>query len=328
MLLSPSDSHTIEGNLLRGLSHCHGNDVMGALDKIPLNSKLLYLHAYQALVWNKVVSKRFAEFGHSVLIGDLVMLPKGEKGNAVPSVADNENGGDKKNEDTDKWVAKRQQKFARLHYVETESEVAKFTIFNVVMPVPGHDVPMPKHPSLVEAYQSVLTVDGISSFEDFKSKHESYSLAGDVRKVAARPLDLTWRLIQYDDPDKDLQISDADVLDGKEEIKSDSQPKEENGHLHHGLILSMSLKSSMYATMALREITRTDTGKASQTSLSQKHQYKKEVETENGVASKRNAGNDVDEEKVPEKKSKGEGELEKVKKDDPSEKQGLDSDMS
>ena len=40
----------------------------------------------------------------------------------------------------------------------------------------------------------------------------------------------------------------------------------------------------MYATMALREITRTDTGKASQTSLSQKHQYKKEVETENGVA--------------------------------------------
>ena len=40
----------------------------------------------------------------------------------------------------------------------------------------------------------------------------------------------------------------------------------------------------MYATMALREITRTDTGKASQTSLSQKHQYKKEVETQNGVA--------------------------------------------
>ena len=44
--------------------------------------------------------------------------------------------------------------------------------------------------------------------------------------------------------------------------------------------------------------------------------------------SKRNAGNDVDEEKVLEKKSKGEGELEKVKRDDPSEKQGLDSDMS
>ena len=81
---------------------------MGALDKIPLNSKLLYLHAYQALVWNKVVSKRFAEFGHSVLVGDLVMLPKGERGNAVPSEPDNDNGGDKKNEDTDKWVAKRQ----------------------------------------------------------------------------------------------------------------------------------------------------------------------------------------------------------------------------
>ena len=41
--------------------------------------------------------------------------------------------------------------------------------------------------------------------------------------MAARPLDLTWRLIQYDDPEKDLQISDADVLDGKVEMKSDSQ---------------------------------------------------------------------------------------------------------
>ena len=44
------------------------------------------------------------------------MLPKGEKGNAVPpSVADNENGGDKKNEDTDKWVAKRQV-WSTLHF--------------------------------------------------------------------------------------------------------------------------------------------------------------------------------------------------------------------
>ena len=48
-----------------------------------------------------------------------------------------------------------------------------------------------RHPSLVEAYQSVLTVDGISGFEDFKSKHESYSLAG----MDTNPFVITYILL-------------------------------------------------------------------------------------------------------------------------------------
>lgn len=32
----------------------------------------MYLHSYQSLIWNKVVSRRLIEFGLKVLPGDLV----------------------------------------------------------------------------------------------------------------------------------------------------------------------------------------------------------------------------------------------------------------
>ena len=44
--------------------------------------------------------------------------------------------------------------------------------------------------------------------------------------------------------------------------------------MHQGLVLSLTLKSSMYATMALREITRTDTGKAQQRNFTMDHSKK------------------------------------------------------
>ena len=138
---------------------CHENDPKGALDRIPRNARWLYLHAYQALVWNRAVSKRFEAFGSAVLVGDLVMLPKGERGNAVPMAEADEppappeerekgEGEDDKEGDgppnPERWTSKRRDKLSRLAYVESEEEAAKFTLFDVVMPVPGHDIPMPR----------------------------------------------------------------------------------------------------------------------------------------------------------------------------------------
>lgn len=37
----------------------------------------MYLHAYQSLIWNKVVSRRVKEFGLKVLPGDLVEVEDG-----------------------------------------------------------------------------------------------------------------------------------------------------------------------------------------------------------------------------------------------------------
>ena len=127
---------------------------------MPRNARWLYLHAYQALVWNRAVSKRFDKFGSTVLVGDLVMLPKGERGNAValdmrPDEIGDKEPGPKVKEETkeeaeteannpERWATKRRDKLSRLAYVESEEQAANFTVFDVVMPVPGHDIPMPR----------------------------------------------------------------------------------------------------------------------------------------------------------------------------------------
>jgi tRNA pseudouridine13 synthase len=47
-------------------------NLQGALDIVPRNTMLMYVHAYQSFVWNKIVSKRIKEFGLKPIVGDLV----------------------------------------------------------------------------------------------------------------------------------------------------------------------------------------------------------------------------------------------------------------
>lgn len=44
-----------------------------ALQTLPRNHRMLYMHAYQSFVWNQAVSMRLKKFGPVVLIGDIVI---------------------------------------------------------------------------------------------------------------------------------------------------------------------------------------------------------------------------------------------------------------
>ena len=75
-----SQSKAIESVLLQGLAkHKDGNFEAG-LSHLQRNTKLLYLHAYQSMIWNKAVSQRIKRFGFQVLVGDMVLMPEENKG--------------------------------------------------------------------------------------------------------------------------------------------------------------------------------------------------------------------------------------------------------
>lgn len=63
-----------------------------------------------------------------------------------------------------------------------------------------------------------------------------------------------------------FQLSDLDILKQKNEIQNNADGT------YDALVLQMSLRSSMYATMAIRELTRMDTGKTYQSKLTSEHQ--------------------------------------------------------
>jgi tRNA pseudouridine13 synthase len=83
----------------------------------------MYLHAYQSFIWNEAVSKRIELYGLAPCIGDLVQSAKNRR--------------NKSNEDSGKTAV----------YITSEN-INSFTIEDVVLPLPGHDVLYPKNKSI------------------------------------------------------------------------------------------------------------------------------------------------------------------------------------
>lgn len=148
------------------------------------------------------------------------------------------------------------------------------------MPLPGKDVAYPGG-VLGERYREFLKLDGLDP-DNFSSKHKyahsfrnvshadlltlcffprDYNLSGSYRKIVLKPKELSWSVLRYTDPDVPLAQSDEDKLIGKEPPVID-----ENGKFI-ALQVNLQLSTAAYATMALREVTKTETSSHYQTSL-------------------------------------------------------------
>jgi tRNA pseudouridine13 synthase len=75
--------------------------------------RLMYLHAYQSYIWNEATSKRIELFGLKVCVGDLVK-DKNDKDNILVLADDN---------------------------------IIHYNIYDVVLPLPGHNVIYPNNQS-------------------------------------------------------------------------------------------------------------------------------------------------------------------------------------
>ncbi|XP_051889897.1 pseudouridylate synthase 7 homolog isoform X2 [Pristis pectinata] len=212
----------VEGQLLRGLAKYGMKNIVSAFGMIPRNNRLMYIHSYQSYVWNNIVSKRIEEYGLKAMPGDLVL--KG--GTAVPI---------------------------------QESDVEKYTIHDVVLPLPGFDVLYPKH-KIGKAYEEMMAADGLD-INNMRHKIRDYSLSGAYRKIIIHPQNVTWEILVYDDKKIPLVQTDVEKLEGVPLPKSSKDGKLK------ALKMDFSLPPSTYATMAIREVLKMDTSIKNQTQL-------------------------------------------------------------
>ncbi|KAK6631791.1 hypothetical protein RUM43_013855 [Polyplax serrata] len=238
-------NHTIEAQLLQGLVKHGKNAYINALDCIPRNVRLLYLHAYQSFIWNKIVSRRIREFGKVVIQGDLIL-----NSNEVQSF------------DEENQVGNSQEILESQSAVRPlcKEETSNFKITDIVHPLPGYNVAYPNN-IIKEWYDELLKEDGLTS-ENFKQSVRKYSLSGTYRHIVKKMNDMSWYICYYSNPEDDLILSDMDILN--ERTLETTTESDKN---FKAVVLRFSLESSTYATMALREILKVDTSSSHQATL-------------------------------------------------------------
>ncbi|VDB85446.1 unnamed protein product [Peniophora sp. CBMAI 1063] len=239
-------------------------NALGALSTIPRNLRLMYVHAYQSYVWNAIVSERIKTYGHEKPIpGDLVLEASKQGGGDDMDVDDGgEDEEGKPGKSRRKWVPPRVKTL-------TAEDCDNFSIFDVVMPLPGKDVAFPGG-ALGEKYKEYLRRDGLDP-DNFHRRQKEYSLSGSYRSILHLPKALSYEILRYTDPDVALAQADEDRLLGYDPPVITPDGK------FIALQIRLTLGTAAYATMALREVTKTDTSSHIQTELTQKsedQQYK------------------------------------------------------
>lgn len=224
--------------ILSHLSKKEG-DYFGGIMQIPRNLRIMYGHAYQSYVWNSVASRRYELFGHTIVAGDLVI-----KG--TTNEADDEIQEDVKTD------------FVRAKPVtQEEIDAKKYSAWDVVLPTPGYDILYPENEQLRQVYVDVMNSDGLDPFSMARSVRE-FSYAGSYRHLFAQVGNLEYVVRKYTETTDQLVLTDLDVLKSGPTAERILPGKEGP---KTAVIVKMQLGVSSYATMALRELMKSDTAR-------------------------------------------------------------------
>lgn len=247
-----------ESNIIRHLSR-HRDDYAGALQTVQRNMKLMYIHAYQSLVWNFAVGERWRLFGNKVVEGDLVMVNEHKDKSGIMKIdevdADGEvviqPSGDDRAHDIDDVFERARPLTAE------EASSGSYSIFDLVLPQPGFDV---VYGNMIDFYKTFMASEQGGRLDplDMRRKHRDYSLSGSYRKVLAR-IDPGYEVEVKAYSNDDEQFVETDLAriqagsDGTSPDRVVRAKKHEEGD-KVAVILKLQLGSSQYATMALREL--------------------------------------------------------------------------
>ncbi|WFD32212.1 tRNA pseudouridine(13) synthase [Malassezia sp. CBS 17886] len=165
-------------------------------EQIPRSLRLMYVHAYQSYLWNRLVSERVRRFGaRAPVVGDMVEVA----GEASP-------------------------------HILTDADVGSCSMDDVVMPMPGTEVALPDDGWLAELYRALLAVDGLTPASLGTSRQPEYRLKGAYRKIIQKPRAFTAEVLAYSDPDVPLAYTDEECLLGGAYVGDDAGDAQGGGH--------------------------------------------------------------------------------------------------
>ena len=207
-----------ETNIIRHLTKKgQSNDYLGALQNIQRNLRLMYVHAYQSLVWNVAASERWKRFGPTVIEGDLVLIDEhaDKTETVIKKEYIDEDGEAIVHPAAEDRAADPDDMFTRARPLsKEEAESGSYTIFDIVLPTPGYDILYPAN-EMERFYQDFMGSErggGLDPY-DMRRKWKDVSLSGSYRKLLAKPgKDISFEVRVYNDDDEQFVETDLDRL--------------------------------------------------------------------------------------------------------------------
>lgn len=219
-----------EANIIRHLGRKQ-NDYVGALQTIPRNLRLMYVHAYQSLVWNFALGERWRLYGDKVVEGDLVLVNEFKEQDGETST-----GAHRVGEDVDTTVdadgeaiilpdstgdgaVSADSVFERARALTAEEAASgRYGIFDIVLPLPGYDIIYPPN-AVGEFYKSFMASErggGLDPY-DMRRKWKDVSLSGGYRKMMSRMGEkYMFEVRKYTDDNEQFVKTDLDRLRRRE----------------------------------------------------------------------------------------------------------------
>lgn len=188
-------------------------DFAGAVTHITRGLRSMYLHAYQSHVWNHAASLRYTLHGTTVVAGDLV-ITDAESQPSAAEVSRDQDGDEIINpvDDEEGFTPLRARPLT-----EEEASSGKYTIHDIVLPSPGHDVIYPKN-EIGEFYKEFMGREENGSLDPLKMRRlrREFSLPGRYRKLMQRFLaepSVQVRLYEHDT--EQMHPTDMDLIKGQ-----------------------------------------------------------------------------------------------------------------
>ncbi|KAH8860276.1 Pseudouridylate synthase 7 like [Schistosoma japonicum] len=248
----------IEKTLLLGISK-YGK-TLNAIQMLPRNLRQLYVHSYQSFLWNHVASRRMAQQNPGSFYaqpGDLYYNDKDitVSDNCADDVSFDDSALQINNSSVNSAASSKSLFTHPL--VVGEDEINKIPLKSVVLPVPGADW-----------YIELLKVDGLT-LKDFNHSVKDFALPGSYRQLIVVPENVVHEFHEYSDPNVSLVKSDLQLLDNNvtstdsfartshSETQDNDACINQDKKQQKAVVLTFNLPKSSYATMAIREITKT-----------------------------------------------------------------------